>query len=757
MSVRARTLIGALFAVSAVAAYAQDYQLTYPQTAKGTIVEDHFGEKVADPYRWLENDVRTDPKVAEWVQQQNAVTQAYLATLPGRDWFSARIRSLMDYERFGLPQKAGKNYFYTRNSGLQNQSQLFVRKGLDGAPRLLIDPNAWAKDGATALAGWVPSHNGKLLAYLIQDGGSDWRTIKLLDVSSGKILTDEIKWAKFTNIAWIGNEGFLYSRFPEVKPGQEFQSLNKNQAVYFHRIGTPQSEDQLIYSTPEDPDLGHSAEVTHDNRWVVITTAKGTDNRYAVHVIPLAGQKLPQVVPPSGNVSIFAGTGGRDPRSKRSWIAHTLISGLEHDWRLIEGVGDTLYFATNKDAPRLKVVKVDLSEAANRPKPCKDSAPGTCNTNPALFHDVVPERAETLERAQIVGSRLILGYLKDATSVAEVVSLDGKPVRRIQLNAIGTASGFTGQPGDPETFYAFSTFNQPGAIYRFDSETGKSSIFAQPKLTFNPDDFQIEQRFYASKDGTKVPMFIVRKKGLAAEGKPAPTLLYGYGGFDISLTPGFSAVRMAWLEAGGVFVMANLRGGGEYGKAWHDAGRLHNKQNVFDDFIAAGEYLIAEGITPKGGLAVQGGSNGGLLVGAVVNQRPDLFAAANAAVGVMDMLRFDQFTAGRYWVDDYGYPSKEADWRMLRTYSPYHNIRTGVSYPAVMVSTADTDDRVVPGHSFKYTAALQAADPHGKPHLIRIETRAGHGAGKPTDKVVAENSDILAFLARWTGLSVPSN
>jgi len=711
---RARTLIGALFAVSAVAVSAQDLKLTYPQTTKGEIAEVQFGERIADPYRWLENDVRTDPKVAAWVEQQNQVTQAYLADLPQRDWFAARIKALMDYERFGLPQKAGAHYFYMRNSGLQNQSQLFVRQGLDGAPRLLLDPNSWAKDGATALADWEPSDNGKLLAYSIQDGGSDWRTIRLLDVATGKVLADEIKWAKFTGISWVGNAGFLYSRFPEPEKGKEFQSLNTNQAVYFHKIGTPQSADQLVYSTPDRPKLGHGAEVTHDGRWMVITSSQGTDSRYEVHVKRINGGKWGQ--------------------------PQTLIKGLENDWRLIDGMGDTLYFITNKGAPRLKVVKVDLSRRVAG----------------AQFVDLVAEREETLERAQIVGNRLILGYLKDAASKAEVLSLDGKPVKEITLNAIGTASGFGGKPGDPETFYSFSSFNQPGAIYRFDSNTGVSTVFAQPKLTFNPDDYQVEQQFYASKDGTRVPMFIVRKKSVAAEGKPVPTLLYGYGGFDVSLTPGFSAVRMAWLEAGGAFAMANLRGGGEYGKAWHDAGRLANKQNVFDDFIAAGEYLIAQGITPSGGLAVQGGSNGGLLIGAVVNQRPDLFAAGNAAVGVMDMLRFDQFTAGRYWVDDYGYPSKEADWRVLRAYSPYHNIRAGVEYPAMLVTTADTDDRVVPGHSFKYTAALQAANPDGKPHLIRIETRAGHGAGKPTDKVVAENSDILAFLAEWTGLDVPA-
>ena len=753
MSFRTRAVFGALLAVSAAAVVAQDMKLAYPQTAKGGVIDTQFGEAVADPYRWLENDVRTDPAVAQWVGQQNGITQSYLATLPQRGWFAQRIRSLTDYERFGLPQKAGANYFYMRNSGLQNQSQLFVRKGLNGTPRLLIDPNAWAKDGATALADWVPSDNGKLLAYAIQDGGSDWRVIKLMDATKGKVLKDEIKWAKFTGIAWIGNTGFLYSRFPEPKEGQAFQQPNTNQAVYFHKIGTPQSADQLVYSTPDHPELGHGAEVTHDGRWVVITTSKGTDNRFAVHLIPLAGQKLPPLIRPDQNAMVFDGPA--KAKGARNWLAYALFPELEHDWRLIEGMGDVLYFITNKGAPRLKVVKVDLS-AANNPKPCTTPQGPSCLVYPALHADIIPERAETLERARIVGNRLILNYLKDAASTAEVVSLDGQPVRQITLNAIGTAAGFSGKPGDPETFYSFSSFNQPGAIYRFDSNTGVSTVFAQPKLTFDPADYVVEQRFYASKDGTKVPMFIVRKKGLAAEGKAAPTLLYGYGGFDVSLTPGFSATRMAWLEAGGVFVMANLRGGGEYGKAWHDAGRLANKQNVFDDFIAAGEYLIAEGITPKGGLAIQGGSNGGLLVGAVVNQRPDLFAAANAAVGVMDMLRFDKFTAGRYWTDDYGYPSKEADWRVLRAYSPYHNIRSGVAYPAMLVTTADTDDRVVPGHSFKYTAALQAANPNGKPHLIRIETRAGHGAGKPTDKVVAENADILSFLAQWTGLAVPA-
>ena len=708
---RVKALFGLILTLSAAAAAAEGINLAYPQTRRADLVEEQFGQQVADPYRWLENDVRTDREVADWVTRENAVTQDYLHTLGQRAWFGQRIRALMDYERFGLPHKAGQFYFYTRNSGLQNQAQLFVRQGLGESARLLIDPNAWAKDGATALDDWEPSKSGKLLAYSVQDGGTDWRSIRVLDTASGKVLGDDIKWAKFTGISWIGDAGFLYSRFPAPTEGQAYQQLNKNQEVRFHRIGTSQATDELVYATPDQPELSHGAQVTHDGRWIVVTSAKGTDSKNSVHLIRLAGRK--------------------------GWAAKSLIAGLDNDWRLIEGMGDTLYFMTNKDAPKLKVVRVKVGTVAPQ------------------FVQIVPQRAETLERAQIVGNRLILSYLQDAASTAELVSLDGKPVQGIALNAIGTASGFVGEPGDPETFYSFTSFNQPSTIYRYDAASGKSTLFAQPKLTFDPGNYVIEQRFYASKDGTKIPLFLVRRKDVAAANRPVPTLLYGYGGFDISLTPAFSATRMAWLEAGGAFAMANLRGGGEYGKAWHDAGRLTHKQNVFDDFIAAGEYLIAQGITAKAGLAVQGGSNGGLLIGAVVNQRPDLFAAGNAAVGVMDMLRFDRFTAGRYWVDDYGYPAKEADWRVLRAYSPYHNIRVGVSYPALLVTTADTDDRVVPGHSFKYTAALQAADPKGKPHLIRIETRAGHGSGKPTDKVVAEGADILGFLAQWTGLVVP--
>lgn len=711
---RLRALIGGLLLAVAAPIWAGPMpEITYPQTRRDDIVEDHFGEKIADPYRWLEADVRNAPEVADWVSHENAVTESYLAQLPQRARFEERIRAFMDYERFGLPVKAGGNYFYTRNTGLQNQAQLFVRKGLSGEPRLLLDPNTWAKDGATALDAWEPSDKGRHLLYSVQDGGSDWRILRVLDVKTGKPLADEIRWAKFTALAWVGEEGFLYSRFPAPKMGAAFQSLNYNQGVYFHRLGTPQAQDELVYATPDHPDYGHTAEVTQDGRLAVITSHVGTDARYEMRVIDLAYRK-------------------RD-----GWKTIPLVTGFTDDWKLVEGSGRRLWFVTNRNAPRYRLVAIDL------------------DARPPVWTELVPERDDILERAGIVGNQLVLNYMRDAASHAEIVGLDGKLDRTLTLNGIGTASGFRGRPGDPETFYAFTSFNCPAAIYRMDLNSGETTPFAEPSLCFDPGAYVVEQRFYTSKDGTRIPMFIVRSRAVAKAGKPVPTLLYGYGGFDVSLTPGFSATRMAWLEAGGAFVLANLRGGGEYGREWHDAGRRENKQNVFDDFIAAGEYLVDQGIAKKDGLAIQGGSNGGLLVGAVVNQRPDLFAAAVAQVGVMDMLRFDRFTAGRYWVDDYGYPDREADFKVLRAYSPYHNIHDGVAYPAILITTADTDDRVVPGHSFKYAAALQAAHLGDKPHLIRIETRAGHGSGKPTDKAIEEGADILAFLAQWTGLQLP--
>ena len=702
--------------------------LDYPETKTVDVADEQFGKVIADPYRWLEDDVRVNDEVADWVKAQNAVTDEYLDSITGRDALADKMKKLFDYERFGLPRKSGGKYFFSKNDGLQNQSVLYVRDKLDAEERVLIDPNEWAKDGATALAGWVPSGDGKRLLYSVQDGGSDWRTVKVLDVATGKPLDDTIEWVKFSGLSWVGNDAFIYSRFPEPKEGAAFQSLNLNQAVYYHKLGTPQSADIPVYSTPDRPELNHSAELTHDDQWMVITSSSGTDEKYDIHVAQVG---------------------------KGRWNAVPLVTGFENEWQLIDGIGDTLYFVTNKDAPKLKVVKVDMANPRMKRVPCEgELAQATACTAPEyVFTDVIPERAETLSQASIVGDRIILSYMQDAKSLAEMTDLDGKPVSRINLADIGTASGFGGKPGDAETFYSFASFTQPGAVYRFNTTTGVSEEFAKPDLSFDAEDFVTEQRFYTSKDGTKIPMFVVHRKDLdLSEG--APTLLYGYGGFNISLTPGFSATRMAWIQSGGVYAQASLRGGGEYGKPWHDAGRLQNKQNVFDDFAAAGEYLIAEGISAPGKLAIEGRSNGGLLVGASVNQRPDLFAAGHAAVGVMDMLRFDRFTAGRYWVDDYGYPNKEADFKKLLSYSPYHNIKDGTDYPAVIVSTADTDDRVVPGHSFKYISALQAADTGDKPKIIRIESRAGHGSGKPTDKLIEEYSDIYAFLAKHTGLEL---
>jgi len=682
----------------------------YPETRRVDVVEEQFGMKVADPYRWLENDVRNDKEVAAWVDAENKVTNAYLATLPGRDWFKTRIKQLFDYERFGAPQKKGGRYFYMHNSGLQNQAVLFVRDTLDGEGRVLIDPNGWSKDGATALSEWAPSEDGKYLLYAVQDGGTDWRFAKVLDVATGKELPDTVHGMKFTlSASWAKDgSGFYYSRYPDVAADAKFQALNENHKVYFHKLGTAESEDWLIYETPDHPKWSHYAQVTDDGRWMVVTTSEGTDDRYRISLIDL-----------------------KDPAAK----PRVLIPALENSWGLAGNIGSKFYWVTNKGAPKHKIVTMDVASA--------DLA----------TTDLVPEDKATLEGAAIVGGKLVTSYLVDAKTEVRRFTLDGKALGAVKLPGVGTASGFGGDPDDPETFYAFTSFNEPTTIYRYDMATGASTPWAQPKLLFKPEDYKVEQRFFASKDGTKVPMFIVRKKTTTG---PAPTLLWGYGGFNVSYTPSFSASRIAWMEQGGVFVLANIRGGGEYGKAWHDGGRLANKQNVFDDFIGAGEYLIKEGITGKHQLAIQGGSNGGLLVGAVVNQRPDLFAAALPAVGVMDMLRFDRFTAGRYWVDDYGYPSKEADFKTLYAYSPYHNVKSGVAYPAILATTADTDDRVVPGHTFKYTAAIQHADIGDKPHLVRIETRAGHGAGKPTDKIIDEASDLYAFTAKWTGLEIKS-
>jgi prolyl oligopeptidase len=685
--------------------------IAYPETARGEVSEEQFGVAVTDPYRWLENDVRSDQRVRDWVTAQNAVTTEYLATLGAREAIATRLTELMNYERIDVPVKRGNRYFYTRNDGLQNQDVLYMREGLDGAPRALIDPNSWSDDDATAMAQWLPSPDGSRIVYAIQDGGTDWRTLQLFDVTTGETLADEIEWAKFTNLSWSHDgAGFYYSRFPAPVEGAAFQALNTNQAIYYHRVGTSQDQDVLAYATPDRPELGHFGEVTDDGRYLVIYSSEGTDDRYEVHVVDLRSE-------------------GSAPQ--------TVFEGHLYNWDLAGSDGDTFYWVTNNGAPRQRLVTMDVSSA--------DLA----------LTEIIAEDEATLESASLVGGSIIVNYLVDARNEARIYDLSGNRTGTVGVPGLGSIAGFDGEIGDPETFFSFNSFARPTTIYRFDSSTGAAEPFAEPEVSFDPEDFVVSQHFYPSRDGTQIPMFVVRRQDLDTS-TSHPTLLYGYGGFNISQGPSFNAARLQWVEMGGVFVIANIRGGGEYGAEWHDGGRLLNKQNVFDDFIAAGEFLISEGITTRNQLAIQGRSNGGLLVGAVVNQRPDLFAAALPAVGVMDMLRFDRFTAGRYWVDDYGYPNREADFANLLAYSPYHNIPERGSFPAILVTTADTDDRVVPGHSFKYTAALQRADLGNRPRLIRVETRAGHGSGRPTDQIIAEYADLWAFIGHWTGLEWPA-
>jgi len=683
----------------------------YPASPRVPLEAHVFGETVSDPWRWLEGDVRHDDKVAQWVSAQSHFAESYLGALPERPAFEARMKRLIDYERVGLPVARGSRLFHRWNAGLMNQSQLLVADA-DAAPgakgRVLLDPNTWAGDGATALDAWEPSDDGTLVAYSVQDGGSDWRTVRVVRAGDGMVLPDTLKWVKFSGLAWVCSEALVYSRFAEPGKDDAFQALNFHQTVWLHRVGTPQSDDVPIYATPDLPKRGHSATISSDGRWLVIASSDGTDPVNAVAIAPIEGGRIGTVQP--------------------------LIAEITAQWTFVDSVGDSLWFVAGDHAPRRKVVRVDLARHGDAP--------------PRLV-TVVAEHPDTLEWAGIVGRRLVLGYLHDARTLIRLAGLDGADAGELALPGPGAVAGVSGRPDDAQGYLSFASFTTPDTVLRFDPAHGATTVWRAPELTFRPDDYRVDQVFYASRDGTRVPMFVVRRADATG---PVPTLLYGYGGFDVSLSPWFSPTTMAWLECGGAYALANLRGGGEYGDAWHDAGRRAHKQNVFDDFIAAGEWLIANGVCPKGGLSIQGHSNGGLLVGAVVNQRPDLFAAANAGVGVMDMLRFDRFTAGRYWVDDYGYPENEADWRVLRAYSPYHNIHGDASYPAILVTTADTDDRVVPGHSFKYAAALQNAAIGPKPHLIRIETRAGHGSGKPIDKVIAEAADVQAFLAHWSGL-----
>lgn len=693
--------------VAAGAVQSDETRPAYPETRRDNVVEDHFGQKVADPYRWLETDVRESKEVAGWVDAQSNLTRAYLDTLPGRDLFKARLTQLFDHEKLSVPMKRGGRYFYRRNSGLQNQAVLYMRESLNGPERVLIDPNSWSKDGADALAELSVSSDGKWIAYAVQEGGGDKRTFRVLDVDKGRTLADKVEWARFTTIEWLKDgSGFFYSRFPATAA---FQSLANNHSIYFHKVGTPQSEDRLVHATPDEPKTAHYPGITDDGRYLTVVSDNGSI------------QPMMSIV---------------DLQSK-DWKVRHIAGDYKSSWFYVGNVGSKFYISTSKGAERFKLVSMDIAAA-----------------DPVAV-DVVPEQDATLKSGKLIGDTLLLTYLVDVKSEIRRFTLDGKPAGAVPLPGMGVVGEISGSQNDPETFFEFSSFNIPKTIYRYDTAANTVSAWASPKVKADLDKIVVEQRFYHSKDGTRVPMFVVRRKDVTG---PAPTILYGYGGYTLIFPPEFSEEKLAWVEQGGVYAVAHIRGGGEYGEAWHDAGRLYKKQNVFDDFIAAGEYLKAQRITPAKGLAIQGESNGGMLIGAVVNQRPDLFEAALPMVGVQDMLRFHKFTNGIFWTTEYGSPDVEADFRNLYRYSPYHNIRSGAAYPAILAVTADTDDRVIPGHSFKYTAALQAADIGPKPHLVRIETRAGHGRGKPIDKIVDETADMWAFAARWTGLHIePTN
>jgi prolyl oligopeptidase len=679
-------------------------QIVYPETRRVDQVDDYFGVAVPDPYRWLETDVRQSDEVAQWVAEQNKVTFAYLEKLPYRAEIEKRLTQLWDFEKYGVPEKAGDYYYYEKNDGLQNQSVLYQVKQIDDKqPRVLIDPNKWKEDGTAALAGTVFSHDGKLLAYSVADAGSDWTTWRVMQTKTQKVLEDEIRWIKFGSVAWtLDGAGFFYPGYDEPPAGQEFEALNLSQKIYYHKLGTQQSDDTLILETPDNPEWGFGVEVTEDGRYLVITVWKGTDDKYRVKFKDLADEKS-QII--------------------------DLIDTFDNEYAFIGNAGSIFYFRTDLNAPRKAIVSVDVSQQERQ------------------WKTVVAEASEVMESVSMVGDMLITQYLKDATSLVKLWALNGEFVRQVELPGIGSVSGFAGRRDQQETFYSFSSFATPPSIYRYELSSGKSELTMRAKVDFDPAQYEVKQVFYASKDGTKVPMFIAHKKGLKLDGKN-PTLLYAYGGFNISLLPRFSISRLQWMEMGGVFAMPNLRGGGEYGEEWHRAGTKLHKQNVFDDFIAAAQWLIDNQYCSSSKLAIQGGSNGGLLVGACETQRPDLFGACLPSVGVMDMLQFHKWTAGRFWVDDYGSSEHEEEFRALYAYSPYHNIKDGTHYPPTLITTADTDDRVVPRHSFKFAARLQHAQAGDAPTLIRIETSAGHGAGTPTSKIIEEIADEWAFLVK---------
>jgi len=714
--VRARQHLPVLFAVlflcaAAASAFfaAEDIQhkpFVYPPAPPGNHVDEYHGVKIPDPYRWLEDP--DSEQTRAWINAQNALTFAYLESIPAREKIKERLTALWNYERFNIPFQRWGNYFFTRNDGLQEQSVLYTVTTLDGTPKVLLDPNELSKDGTVSLTSYTPSEDGRYLAWGTSDGGTDWREFRVRDTATGKDTADHIRFVKFSEVAWTKDgKGFYYSRYKDYDEKTKLTQSNFNQKVYYHRMGTPQSEDVLVYERPDKEKYGFAPAVTEDGRYLLLHVWEGTDERNRFYY--------------------------KDLQAEGSEVVR-LLDDFDSTYNFVGNEGPVFWFFTTLDAPRGKLIAIDTRT------PSRDK-----------WKELIPQKQETLRAVNAVGDRFIAEYLADARSEVRVHALDGTFERNVDLPGIGSAFGFGGRRSDKETFYSFASFTTPSTIYRYDIPAGRSTVFRQPKVDFNPADYVTEQIFYTSKDGTKIPMFITHRKDVKKDGSN-PTYLYGYGGFNIPQRPSFSVSMLTWMEMGGVYASACLRGGGEYGEEWHKAGMLHNKQNVFDDFIAAAEWLIANNYTTSAKLAIGGRSNGGLLVGAVVNQRPDLFGAAIPGVGVMDMLRFDKFTIGWAWTSDYGDPDNADDFKVLRAYSPLHNLKPQTKYPSTFIVTGDHDDRVVPAHSFKYAATIQAAQAGTDPVLIRIETRAGHGAGRSTTQLIEEITDQWSFLVRELGM-----
>jgi prolyl oligopeptidase len=657
---------------------------------------------IADPYRALE-DPDTEATKA-WVEAQNQVTFSYLNEIPAREKIKQRLTKLWDYEKYGTPFKEGESYFYFKNDGLQNQSVLYTLPTLDAEPRIVLDPNQLSEDGTIALSGISISENGQLLAYGLSSSGSDWQEWKVRNIATGEDLQDHLQWIKFSGASWThDHQGFFYSRYDEPNEKTKLEDVNYYQKLYYHQLGTPQSADILIYHRPDEKEWGFTGNVTEDGKYLIISIWLGTDSKNLVFYKDLTNQNSEVI---------------------------ELINQFSANYSFIDNDDHVFYFRTGLNSPKGRVIAID-----------------TRKPTPENWQEIIPQAVETLESVSVLNNQFVADYLQDAHSQIKIFDLKGNFIREVELPGIGAASGFSGKRYDTETFYSFTSFTTPGTIYRYDMKTGKSELFRQPEVDFNADEYETKQVFYASKDGTKVPMFIIHKKGIKLDGNN-PTYLYGYGGFNISLTPSFSVSLLIWLEMGGVYAVPNLRGGGEYGEEWHQAGMKLQKQNVFDDFIAAAEWLIAHNYTQPGKLAIGGGSNGGLLVGTCMTQRPNLFGAALPAVGVMDMLRFHKFTIGWAWVAEYGSSENAEEFAALYAYSPLHNLKPRTAYPATLITTADHDDRVVPAHSFKFAAALQAAHGGDAPVLIRIDMKAGHGAGKPTAKIIEEAADKWGFLVK---------